>query len=275
MKIELDIALAKAYYRPRQADSHKGTYGHGLLVAGSRGMMGAAVISAKACLRSGIGLLTTFLPEPERMILQQSVPEAMLAFELPRKKKIRQYAAVAIGPGIGTEKKSKEILERIISASPQRLLLDADALNILSANKKILALLPKQTIITPHTKEFDRIFGEHKTDKQRIRTAKVAAKKWQIIIVLKNATTIITDGKHSIYNNRPNPGLAKGGSGDMLTGIILSFLAQGYEPLDSAILAVYIHSTAAAKCLTSQSEESMLATDVIEYIGAAFDSINK
>ena len=273
MKIELDIALVKSYYKPRLADSHKGNHGHALLVAGRKGMMGAAIISSRACVRSGIGLLTTLLPESERTILQQSVPEAMLAFELPGKKKIHQYSAVAIGPGMGTEKNAKEQLEKIISAAPQKLLLDADALNILATNKKLLALLPKQTILTPHIKEFDRIFGEHKTNEQRIRTAKAAAKKWKIIIVLKNATTIITDGKHGVYNNRQNAGLAKGGSGDMLTGIMLAFLAQGYKPLEAAMMAVYIHSTAAAKCLTTQSEESMLATDVVEYIGAAFETL--
>lgn len=274
MKKNLDIPLAKSWCKPRTADSHKGTYGHGLLIAGSKGMVGAAMISSRACLRAGIGLLTTMVPASERSILQTGIPEAMLAFKIPTSKEIKKYSAVAIGPGIGIEKQAAVKVEQIITAAPQRLLLDADALNILSKNNKLLSSIPAHSILTPHIKEFDRIFGTHPSVKARIEAAMAVAKQLNIIIVLKNAVTIITDGEDIIYNDHPNAGLAKGGSGDMLSGIILAFLAQGYEPLKAASMGVYIHSTAAKLTLQTQSEESMLATDVIEYIGPAFKSLN-
>ncbi len=273
MKKNLDTALAKSWYKPRTADSHKGIYGHGLLMAGSKGMMGAAVISSRACLRTGIGLLTTMIPAAERTILQQCIPEAMLQFKLPTAKLLEKFTAVAIGPGIGKGKATVLQLEKIIKAAPKKLLLDADALNILSANNKMLSTLPSQTILSPHVKEFDRIFGIHPSIEKRIEAAMAVAKQLTLIIVLKNAVTIITDGEHIIYNDHPNAGLAKGGSGDMLSGMILALLAQGYEPMQAASLGVYLHTTAAALCLETQSVESMLATDVIEYIGAAFKTL--
>lgn len=270
MKKDLDIVLAKSWYKPRTADSHKGTYGHGFLMAGSKGMMGAAVISSRACLRSGIGLLTIMVPASERNILQQSIPEAMLSFKIPTTKELKKYSAVAIGPGIGTEKQAAIKLQEIINGAPQSLILDADALNILSKNNTFLSRLPAHTILTPHVKEFDRIFGTHPSLEARIEAAMLVAKQLNIIIVLKNAVTIITDGEEIIYNDQPNAGLAKGGSGDMLSGMILAFLAQGYEPLKAAVMGVHIHSAAAQLCLQTQSKESMLASDVIEYIGDAF-----
>ncbi len=273
MKKNLDTALAKSWCKPRTADSHKGTFGHGLLMAGSKGMMGAALISSRACLRSGIGLLTTMVPASERIILQQGIPEAMLQFKLSTAKMLEKFTAIAVGPGIGTKKATVLCLEKIIKTAPQKLLLDADALNILSANNKMLSILPAQTILTPHVKEFDRIFGIHPSIEKRIEAAMAVAKQLNIVIVLKNAVTIITDGEDIIYNDHPNAGLAKGGSGDMLSGIILALLSQDYKPMQAASLGVYLHTTAAALCLETQSEESMLATDVIEYIGAAFKTL--
>ncbi len=274
LKKNLDITLVKSWYKPRILDSHKGTYGHGFLMAGSKGMMGAAVISSRACLRSGIGLLTTMVPASERNIVQQSIPEAMLAFKTPTIKELNKYSAVAIGPGIGTDRQAALALEQLINAAPQRLLLDADALNILSKNTKLLSRLPAHTILTPHIKEFDRIFGTYPSLDARIESAIAVAKQLNIIIVLKNAVTIITDGEDTIYNEQPNAGLAKGGSGDMLTGILLAMLSQGYDPIKAAALAVFIHSKAAGISLQDQSEESLLATDVIEKIGAAFKFIS-
>ena len=265
----------KLLLKPREATSHKGNHGHALIIAGSKGKMGAAVIAAKACLRAGVGLLTVNVPKNERVILQTSIPEAMLVMRDDVEQNVSIFSAIGIGPGIGISKHSEELLINIITKLNKPLVLDADALNIIAANKKLLPKIPKETILTPHPKEFDRLFGNHKNDEERINAAIKKAGQHNTIIVLKGHKTLITYAGEAFLNTTGNAGLAKGGSGDALTGIITAFLAQGYEPKTAAKLGVYLHGLAADITLENQSVESMLITDVIECMGKAFKKIMK
>lgn len=254
----------------RKNNAHKGTYGHSLLIAGNTGTMGAAVIAAKACLRTGTGLLTVNVPEEERMIVQVAIPEAMIT-RREKQMDLKKISAIGIGPGLGTGLSQTALLKNIFKNSHCPLVLDADALNILAGDHSLLKSIPASTIITPHPKEFDRLFGEHKTPEDRIKKAIEKAAELKLMIVLKGHHTIITSGTHSFYNTTGNAGLAKGGSGDALTGMITAFLAQGIKPLEAAMAAVYLHGLAADITLKEQSMESMLISDVIHNIGKAFD----
>lgn len=262
----------QSLYKPRNPDSHKGDYGHALIVAGSKGKMGAADIAAKACLRAGVGLATVNVPEEERGILQIAVPEAMLAMR-ENTTDISHFSAACIGPGIGTDKGGQELLEDLLDRFHQPLLLDADALNMVAANNKLFDKILAGTVLTPHPLEFDRLFGIHETRESRISTAIAMAAKHKWVIVLKGHKTLVTHGSEVFVNNTGNAGLAKGGSGDALSGIICAFLAQGYKPFDAARIGVYIHGLAADIALNKQSVESMLITDVIDCLGSAFKSL--
>ncbi len=265
--------IVKDLIKPREASSHKGTHGHALLVAGNVGRMGAAVIASRACLRAGAGLLTVNVPENERVILQTSIPEAMLVFRDKLQEDLSVFSSVGIGCGIGTEQKSVDLLIHFLTNYKKPMLLDADALNILSENNLLLRKVPHQSIITPHPKEFDRLFGIHNSIEKRIETAIKKAKEHTITIVLKGHKTLITSDGESFLNSNGNAGLAKGGSGDALSGIIIALLAQGYNPITAAKIGVFIHGLAADITLKTQSMESMLITDVIENLGLAFKEI--
>jgi NAD(P)H-hydrate epimerase len=258
----------------RKKDGSKVDFGHALLVAGETGKMGAAVISSRACLRTGVGLLTLNIPIEERKIVQIAIPEAMVVSREEFNYNLNYYSAIGIGPGIGTQLATFNLLKSIIENASSPIVFDADALNLIAKNEFINSI-PKHSILTPHEREFDRLFGEHPNQESRIQTAILQSKKLNSIIVLKSATTHIIYQETIFVNSIGNAGLAKGGSGDALTGIITSFLAQGYSPLNSAILGVYIHSLAADLTLKNESVESMLITDVIENIGLAFKRIKK
>ena len=263
----------KLLLKPRELSSHKGNHGHALLIAGSKGKMGAAVIAAKACLRAGVGLLTVNIPKNERAILQTSIPEAMLEIREDVAQNLNNFSAIGVGPGIGIGKHSENLLVSIIAKIDKPILLDADAINIIATNKKLLSKIPKETIITPHPKEFDRLFGNHKNNEERINAAIKEAQQHNIIIVLKGHKTLVTYAGEAFLNTTGNAGLAKGGSGDALTGIITAFLAQGYEPKVATKLGVYLHGLAADIALENQSMESMLISDVIECMGKAFKNL--
>ena len=229
----------KTLLQPRKADAHKGNYGHAVIVAGGVGCVGAAVIAAKACLRTGVGLLTASVPQAERLILQIAVPEAMLIMRNRTIEAINSYSALGIGCGIGTRSKAETLLRGIISKITIPLLLDADALNMISDNKDLLHQIPPKTIFTPHPKEFDRLFGIHNSEDDRRSTAIKKAQEYNIIIVLKGHKTLVTTGGIAFVNTTGNAGLAKDGSGDALTGIITAFLAQGYNPFDAAKMGFF------------------------------------
>jgi hydroxyethylthiazole kinase-like uncharacterized protein yjeF len=269
---KLDIHIIQKLFKKRLPDSHKGSHGHALIIAGSESKMGAAIICAKACLRTGAGLVTTNIPKKERAAVFASIPEAMIAFRKDEED-WNEYNSFAIGPGIGTDKAAEDLLKLLMANVNLPIVFDADALNILAKNQGHLFMLPRHSILTPHPKEFDRLFGNHDSDAERRKTAIAKAKELHLIIILKSHKTFITDGEKSFENTTGNPGLAKGGSGDALTGIITAFLAQGYEPINAAQLGVFLHGLAADIALETQSAESMLITDVIENIGKAFKAL--
>lgn len=257
--------------------SHKGIYGHALLLAGSEGKTGAAVLAARACLRSGAGLLTCHLPANSLSIMQTALPEAMVSKDhekdfissFPHKK---SFDAIAMGPGIGQEKETAQALKLLIQNVDCPLVLDADALNLLAENKTWLAFLPPQTILTPHPKEFDRLAGAHSSDLDRLLTCRDFAHKYNVIVVLKGAfSAIVLPDKKVFFNTSGNPALAKGGSGDTLTGMILGLLAQGYDEVHAAVIAVYVHGYAADLYVKNNNEKSMLASDLIELLPKAFN----
>jgi ADP-dependent NAD(P)H-hydrate dehydratase / NAD(P)H-hydrate epimerase len=261
---------------PRKKFSHKGAHGHALLVAGSEGKMGAAVLAAKACLATGAGLLTARIPKCGINVMQASFPEAMVSADdeetfisaLPH---VNEFSAAGIGPGIGTDEQTGKVLKLLIQNFAGPVVIDADALNVLAENKTWLAFLKPRSILTPHPKEFDRIAGAHTSDFDRLESAKELAFRHNIIIVLKGAhTAIITPTKKVFFNSTGNPGLAKGGSGDILTGMITGLLARGYEALPAAMIGVFLHGLAADLATEKIHEESLLPSQVIDHISDGF-----
>lgn len=238
--------------------------------------MGAALLSSRACLRSGAGLLTIHVPACGYDILQTALPEAMVLTDPEEKINTRvgdlsTYSVVGIGPGIGTETRTKALLEDVLRQSKKPIVLDADALNILGATPFLFNLLPPYSILTPHPKEFERMFGPSTDDFARLLLACRKAKEHRVVIVLKGHYTFVAmPGGKGYFNLTGNAGMAKGGSGDALTGILTALLAQGYSAGEAAILGVHLHGLAgdlAAECI---SQESMLPSDLIENLGKAF-----
>ncbi|HEX4374350.1 MAG TPA: NAD(P)H-hydrate dehydratase [Puia sp.] len=286
-QVESDLVLVDkkmilSVFKPRKKFANKGNFGHALLLAGSHGKMGAAILASKACLGSGAGLLTTHVPKCGYEIMQVSIPEAMIVTDDDENintnisEDISKYNAVGVGPGIGTDYKTSSLLESLLKQNKKPMVIDADALNIMSANNKLLSALPPYSILTPHPKEFERLFGRSENDFEKLQLALQKAKEYQCLIVLKGHYTFIaTPSGKGYFNSTGNAGMAKGGSGDALTGMLTGFLAQNYLPEDAAILGVYIHGLAGDFAATNYSQQSMLASDIINNIGQAFFSILK
>ncbi|WP_295334122.1 NAD(P)H-hydrate dehydratase [Flavobacterium sp.] len=268
----LDLHTIQTFFKKRNPEAHKGHHGHALLIAGSKSKMGAAIIAAKACLRSGAGLVTLNIPKKERQAIFAAIPEVMIAFR-EGNLSLEKFTAFGIGPGLGIDKSAERKLVTLLENTKLPMVLDADALTILANNSKLFSKILPNSILTPHEKEFDYMFGQHAHNNERQQTAIQKATELNLIIVLKSSQTFITNGNQHFQNTTGNSGLAKGGSGDALTGMITSFLAQGYEPLQAACLGVFFHGLAADITLETQSEESMLISDVIENIGKAFRKI--
>ncbi len=256
-------------YKKHLPFSHKGTHGHALIIAGNYGKMGAAILCAKACLRSGAGLVTAAVPENLSSIIQTALPEAMVvnSTQLLQIFDWNKYSALGVGPGWGIDTTHAQILLQIIKTCHHPMVIDADAITILSENKQWLNYLSTNTIVTPHVKEFDRLFGNSLNDFERWNKALEASLTYQCIIVVKGTFTLIASKGKAFINSTGNAGLAKGGSGDVLTGIITALIAQHYSPEQAAITGVYLHGLAANIALEQQTTESMLATDVIEALG--------
>ncbi len=264
----------------RSKFSHKGSYGHALLIAGSNSKFGAAVLASKAALRSGLGLLTTHIPNNAVDILQISSPETMLSIDknsnhFSEIKISEKINAIGIGPGLGTHKESQRALKQIIQNYNTPIVFDADALNILAENKTWLAFLPPSSILTPHPKEFERLAGKSSNSQDRLILQKEFSRKHKVYVILKGAHTCIStpDGK-IFYNSTGNPGMATAGSGDVLTGIILSLLAQSYHPQIASILGVYVHGLAGDIAAVNNGFEALIASDIIDNLGNAFININ-
>lgn len=273
----LDDDIVHSIYKPRNRFAHKGNFGHALLVAGSYGKMGAAILSAKACLRSGAGLLTCHIPKCGYDILQTSVPEAMVltdfnsSFNTRLETDLSSYDAIGMGPGIGTESETIILLKELFETYRHPIVLDADALNIIASQNELLQLITAGSILTPHPKEFERMFGESANDFDRIQLALQKAKELNAVIVLKGHHTFIaTANGHGYFNSTGNAGMATAGSGDVLTGILTGLMAQAYNPAEAAVLGVYLHGLAGDFAAKELSMEAMLAGDIINKLGPAF-----
>lgn len=262
--------------RPRLTFSHKGTFGHVLMVAGSYGKLGAAILASRAALRTGCGLLSAFIPKVGYTIMQTALPEAMVltddeVFELRNFPSSQLFSAVGIGPGIGTNEYTVKGMLGFLKQLYQPVVIDADALNGIASilNSTADFTFPSQCIITPHPKEFDRLVGQSHTSFERLQKQRVFAQRYGIVVVLKGAHTSIAtpDGK-TYFNSSGNPLLATAGSGDVLTGIITSLLAQQYSLEDAAIMGVYLHGLC-ADIWREQGNETMIASDIIEMIPQA------
>lgn len=275
----VDAALARQLIRPRKKFSHKGDYGHGALIVGSTGLMGAATLCAKSFMRSGAGKLTCHIPAAGNAIMQISVPEAMSKIEkgedhISSVSSLEKYDAVGIGPGINLHDSHVQLLANVFKDFRKPMVIDADALNILSRAPEQLKHVPPFSILTPHTREFERLFGEQESDFTRIETALTKAKELKVIVVLKGPHTFIaTPGGMGYFNNSGNPGMATGGTGDVLTGLITGLLCQGYPPDHAAILGVYVHGLAGDLAAFSYSQQAMIASDVIDQLGEAFKAL--
>ncbi len=264
----------------RKKYSDKRQYGHMLLVAGSAGMMGAAVMASKAALRSGVGLLTVHSAACGEDILQSSVPEAMFIADSNMNRVTncslsKWHNVVAVGPGLGKHRDTAEALTYLLNKANVPMVIDADALNIIAETKGLFSRIPKYSVITPHKYEFDRLFGPSKTTYQRLIKAKQIAVEHEITIVLKGASTAIIKSNGEIFfNSTGNPGMATAGSGDVLTGVISALIAQNYAPSDAAVLGVFLHGMAGDICLESESQESLMATDIVKNLGKAFKKLH-
>lgn len=272
----LNQELVEKIYKPRQRFSHKGTFGHALLLAGSYGKTGAALLAAKACMHSGVGLLTVGVPQCAYLILQVGLPEAMVTSDQKKNKlatimpNYSNYQAVGIGPGIGTEKKTRQWLLNQLLVIQCPLVLDADALNAIAHEEK-WHCIPKNSILTPHPKEFDRLFGLCQNSQERILKAIEKAKELSCIVVLKGHHTLIATSEGEVwFNTTGNAGMATGGSGDVLTGIITSLLAQGYVSKDAALLGVWLHGKSGDIASKRHGQEALVASHIIEFLGDAF-----
>ena len=273
----VDEILIKKIYKPREEFSHKGTYGKSVLVGGSYGKMGAILMSSLSALKTGSGLTFTIAPECGNVILQSQIPEAMFigsGGNYIDKIEIQEKAVYGIGPGLGKEKQTQKALFEFLDRYNQYVVLDADALNILAENQK-LNLIPKNSVITPHPLEFERLFGKTENSFERIELAKQKAKELQIFIILKDHhTAVITPEKKVFYNITGNSGMAKGGSGDVLTGILTSLISQKYDIEKACIFGVWLHGKAGDFAAAAYSKEAMLPTDLINKIGSAYQYLN-
>lgn len=270
----------KFLLQPRPKFSYKNMFGHALMIGGSEGKSGAVILAAKACLKSGAGLLTVHSTEKTISAILNQLPEAMtstdpesMISELP---KSINYTVAGVGPGLGTDKQTQAVLKLLIQNATVPIVFDADAINILGENKTWISFIQPECVFTPHVKEFDRLTMAHTSDFDRLETAISFSKKYRQIIVLKGTYTAVISPDGQVYfNSTGNPALAKGGSGDVLTGMITGLISSGYSTLEAATIAVYVHGACADECIRKQSEESVLASDVMEKIGKVLKKLKK
>jgi NAD(P)H-hydrate epimerase len=267
------------HLKKRSKFDHKGHFGHALLFAGSYGKMGAAVMASEACLRSGAGLLHTHTPKLGYAIIQTAIPEAMVTIDpddeyLTQLPDLGPYTAIAIGPGIGFANQTKNCLKLLIQNTSVPLIFDADAITILGENRTWLSFVPKNSIYTPHPKEFERLTQKASSDFHRHELQREFAIKYGAYVVLKGANTCVCAPDGSCYfNTTGNPGMASGGSGDVLTGLILGLAAQNYHPLWACLIGVYIHGLAGDLAAKKKGMEAMVAGDIIRLLGKAFKKL--
>ncbi|MDR0972973.1 MAG: NAD(P)H-hydrate dehydratase [Prevotellaceae bacterium] len=265
-------------WRVRPKFAHKGMFGHALLIAGSQGMAGASILAARACLRSGIGLLSVRAPLNNLPILQATVPEAMVLSDpnaqvFSTAVDVERYQAIAIGPGLGQAASTSKAVEAQLAICRRPMVIDADALNIL-ASTATLSSVPANSILTPHLKELERLIGTCGSDYERLLRASDCAQKYHLYIVLKGAHTAILSPDGTIsFNSTGNPGMATGGSGDVLTGILLALLAQGYTPKEAVRMGVFVHGLAGDIATKRIGLPQLIAGDIIESLPAAWQQL--
>jgi NAD(P)H-hydrate epimerase len=277
----LTSSFIKPLLKKRKLFSHKGNFGHALLISGSKGKMGASVLASQACLRSGAGLITTHIPAIGYNVIQTAFPECMASIDnkeeyITNLPDLFPYSAVAAGPGIGKDIQTQNVVKLLIQNAICPILLDADALNILGENKTWLGFLPPESILTPHPKEFDNIAGSSGNSFERWQLQSKVSIKYNVFIVLKGHYTSITcpDG-NCYFNSTGNPGMATAGSGDVLTGIILGLLAQGYSSKNACIIGVYLHGLAGDIAAEHTGYEALIASDIINKLGMALGKLRK
>ncbi len=260
-------------HKKRNNFSHKGTYGHSLLIGGSFGKIGAVTLASKASLKIGSGLVTAYIPKCGYTILQTSIPEVMVEIDQNNQLEFFNFKTKpnSIGIGIGMGKSSKTVIgfEKFLKENAIPLVVDADALNILSENKKLLEYIPENSIFTPHPKELERLIGTWNNDYEKLEKAKKISDKYKIIVIIKGYRTAIIQANKIFFNPTGNPGLATAGSGDVLTGILTGLLAQGYTPINASILGVYLHGKSADLAMESETQETLIASDIISYLAKA------
>ncbi|SHG34961.1 yjeF C-terminal region, hydroxyethylthiazole kinase-related [Flavobacterium segetis] len=267
-------------YKTIDEHTHKGIQGHALFIGGSYGKIGSVCLSSKAALRTGCGLVTTFIPKCGYEILQATIPEVMVLCDAEDKYITEinfdiEPNAIGIGPGLGQEIFTQNAFHQFLKSNNKPLVIDADALNILSINKSWLELLQPKTILTPHLKELERLIGKWKTEEEKFEKTRVFSKQYHLIIVMKGAPTYIVDSDTVYKNSTGNPALATAGSGDVLTGMISSLLAQSYNAIDAAIIGVYLHGLTADIALPKTGYQSFIASDIIKNIGKAYLTLER
>lgn len=277
----IEATELKGLLPPRPRFGHKGTFGHALTLSGSEGKMGAARLCARAALRSGAGLVTAYVPRCGRDVMQMGEPEVMCLMApgesgLSGLPDLSAYTAVACGPGIGMGQEAAGMLKLLLQECRVPMVLDADALNLLGENRTWLHFLPRGTVLTPHPKEFDRMFGAHSSAYGRLMTQREQAIRLGVVIVLKGAHTSVALPDGTVhFNTTGNPGMATAGSGDVLTGITAGLLAQGLNSGAAALLAVHVHGMAGDMALETESEQSLTAGDIIGHLGRAFRTLSE
>lgn len=269
---------AKAIYRPRNKFSHKGTFGHALMVGGSFGKIGSICLASTAALKAGAGMVTVFVPSCGYEILQTALPEAMVLTDpdenlLTKIDYDLEPTAVGFGVGVGTASQTVKAMRQLLQKNKKPMVIDADGLNILSLNKELLDLLPEGSILTPHPKELERLIGEWSNDFEKLERSRELCKKYNLILVIKGAYTFTLTAEETFINTTGNPGMATAGSGDVLTGILTAMLCQGYSPLSAAILGVYLHGSSGDIAAEKLSFEGVIAGDIATHTGAAILSL--
>ena len=270
---------ALLFYKYRKKFSHKGDFGHSLIIGGSMGKIGAVALAAKAALSVGSGLVTAYIPKCGYQILQTVLPEAMV--EIDSEIEIHNFnfkteaTVIGIGVGLGTSVKTAKGFKEFLSTNKIPLVIDADGINLLSKNKSLLKLLPENSVLTPHPKEFERLVGKCKNDYERLNKLKKLATKYKLVLILKGAYTAIAHQSITYFNTTGNPGLATAGSGDVLTGLITGLIAQGYSSFEASILGVYLHGKTADLAMNSLTYETFTASHIVDYLSDAIKDLLK
>ncbi|MFD2916054.1 NAD(P)H-hydrate dehydratase [Psychroserpens luteus] len=267
-------------YKPRKKFAHKGDFGHSLIIGGSYGKMGSALLSSRAALSIGAGLVTSFIPKIGYQIMQTAFPEGMVITDdnetmISDIKFDIEPTVIGLGIGMGTSTETASALEKFLKTNKKPLVIDADGLNIMSKKKALLKLLPEMSVLTPHPKELERLIGKWKDDFEKLKKAKAFSKKYNVVLVIKGANTITVYNEKLYVNTTGNPGMATAGTGDVLTGVITGLISQGYDALGAAIFGVYLHGKAADLAIEDLGYQSLIASYIIEALGEAYIDLFK